>query len=66
LEKQPGRTARFVWGKHSTEKFMNKILVVGHKGQLGTDCMSVLGADAMGVDLPEIDIADRFQWVWTI
>ena len=40
---------------------LNKILIIGHKGQLGTDCMSVLGKKAGGIDLPDIDIADRFQ-----
>ncbi|MBI9021426.1 MAG: dTDP-4-dehydrorhamnose reductase [Verrucomicrobia bacterium] len=40
---------------------MNRTLIVGHKGQLGTDCMAVLGKNAGGVDLPEIDITDRFQ-----
>lgn len=39
---------------------MNRILIIGHKGQLGTDCLSVL-PDASGVDLPEIDITDRQQ-----
>jgi dTDP-4-dehydrorhamnose reductase len=37
-----------------------KILIIGHKGQLGTDCMSVLQG-ASGMDLPDINIADRFQ-----
>ena len=37
------------------------ILIVGCKGQLGTDCMSVLGKKAVGVDFPDINIADRFQ-----
>ncbi len=40
---------------------MKKILIVGHRGQLGTDCMSVLGEAAVGVDLPEIDLSDRSQ-----
>lgn len=40
---------------------MSKILVIGYKGQLGTDCMSVLGAKAVGIDFPEIDISDRFH-----
>ena len=40
---------------------MKNILVIGCNGQLGSDCMSVLGADAVGVDLPEIDISNRFQ-----
>ena len=33
-----------------------KWLIVGSKGQLGSDLMDLLGADAVGVDLPEIDI----------
>jgi dTDP-4-dehydrorhamnose reductase len=40
---------------------MKNILIVGCKGQLGTDCMSVLGARAIGIDLPEMDITDRIQ-----
>jgi dTDP-4-dehydrorhamnose reductase len=39
---------------------VSDVLVIGFKGQLGTDCMSVFPA-AAGVDLPEIDITDRFQ-----
>lgn len=39
---------------------MSDVLVIGFKGQLGTDCMSVLPS-AAGVDLPEMDITDRFQ-----
>lgn len=39
---------------------MSKILIIGCKGQLGTDCMSVL-PQASGIDFPEINIADRFQ-----
>ncbi|MBM4152239.1 MAG: dTDP-4-dehydrorhamnose reductase [Kiritimatiellaceae bacterium] len=38
---------------------MKKIVVVGHKGQLGTDCMSVLGSSASGIDFPDIDISKR-------
>jgi dTDP-4-dehydrorhamnose reductase len=34
-------------------------LVVGARGQLGTDLMGLLGDRAVGVDLPEIDITDR-------
>lgn len=41
--------------------FMKKVLIVGNKGQLGTDCMSVFAENVLGVDLPEIDISDRFQ-----
>jgi dTDP-4-dehydrorhamnose reductase len=37
------------------------ILIVGCNGQLGTDCMSVLREKAAGIDLPDINIADRFQ-----
>lgn len=33
-----------------------KWLVVGANGQLGTDLMHLLGAEAVGVDLPDIDI----------
>ncbi|MBC8205747.1 MAG: dTDP-4-dehydrorhamnose reductase [Kiritimatiellaeota bacterium] len=40
---------------------MSNLLVIGNKGQLGTDCMSVFGEEALGIDLPEIDISDRFQ-----
>jgi len=35
-------------------------LIVGHKGQLGTDCLEVFPESA-GVDLPDLDISDRFQ-----
>ena len=42
---------------------MNKVLIVGSKGQLGTDCLGVFNdaPELVGVDLPEIDISDRFQ-----
>lgn len=40
---------------------MSRILIIGCNGQLGTDCMSVFGDAATGVDFPEIDIANRFQ-----
>ncbi len=40
---------------------MSSLLVIGNKGQLGTDCMSIFGENALGVDLPEIDISNRFQ-----
>lgn len=42
---------------------MNKILVTGANGQLGTDCRAVFKdtADVSGVDLPEVDLSDRFQ-----
>ncbi|MDH3345669.1 MAG: dTDP-4-dehydrorhamnose reductase [Kiritimatiellaceae bacterium] len=36
-----------------------EILIIGHKGQLGTECMDVFGERAIGVDFPEIDISDR-------
>ena len=42
------------------KNFMNKTLIIGCNGQLGTDCMSVL-PNASGIDFPEIDISDRFQ-----
>ncbi|MDD3275631.1 MAG: dTDP-4-dehydrorhamnose reductase [Kiritimatiellales bacterium] len=44
---------------------MNNTLIIGCKGQLGTDCMSVM-PEAVGVDLPEIDITDRFQCLETL
>ena len=39
-----------------------KALVIGHRGMLGTDLMAHLadtGIDAVGLDLPDIDITDR-------
>lgn len=39
---------------------MNKTLIIGHKGQLGTDCLSVV-PEASGLDLPEFDITRPFQ-----
>lgn len=42
---------------------MKRILIVGHRGQLGTDCMNVMGSQATGLDFPEIDITDRVQCV---
>ena len=33
-------------------------LVIGARGQLGTDLMTVLGTRAVGLDVPEIDITD--------
>ena len=39
---------------------MSRTLIIGHKGQLGSDCRVVL-PEADGIDFPEIDIADRFQ-----
>jgi dTDP-4-dehydrorhamnose reductase len=41
-----------------------KALVIGHRGMLGTDLMDHLAAEgheAVGLDLPEIDITDRRQ-----
>lgn len=40
---------------------MSEALVLGHKGQLGEDCMLVLGDNAVGIDYPNINIADRFK-----
>ena len=37
-----------------------KILIIGHKGQLGKDCLESFPS-AVGMDLPELDISDRFQ-----
>ena len=45
---------------------MNTTLIIGCNGQLGTDCMSVTGERAVGLDLPEINIADRFQTLETL
>ena len=42
-----------------------KILITGNRGQLGADCTSVIPV-AQGVDLPEIDITDRFQCLKTL
>lgn len=38
-----------------------KILVTGHRGQLGTDLMAILSGtcEVVGVDLPELDIRER-------
>ena len=33
-------------------------LVIGSRGQLGTDLLTVLGTRAVGLDIPEIDITD--------
>ncbi|WP_372807020.1 dTDP-4-dehydrorhamnose reductase [Pontiella sp.] len=40
---------------------MQKILITGSKGQLGTDCLEVFKdvAEVVGVDLPEVDLSDR-------
>jgi len=37
-----------------------RILITGHKGQLGHDCVDVLGKshDVLGIDLEDLDIAD--------
>jgi len=37
---------------------MGSILIVGCRGQLGTDCMKVMPT-AIGIDVPEIDLSDR-------
>lgn len=37
---------------------MSRWLVIGAAGQLGSDLMDVLGDEAVGVDLPAIDITD--------
>jgi len=44
---------------------MSGLLVIGHRGQLGTDCLTVM-PKASGIDLPEIDIADHFQCLETL
>ncbi|VGO18239.1 dTDP-4-dehydrorhamnose reductase [Pontiella sulfatireligans] len=47
---------------------MQKILITGSKGQLGTDCLDVF-KDApvlLGVDLPEVDLSDRFPCLETL
>jgi dTDP-4-dehydrorhamnose reductase len=38
-----------------------KILITGHRGQLGTDLMTILAEEypVFGVDLPELDICDQ-------
>jgi dTDP-4-dehydrorhamnose reductase len=40
-------------------------LILGAKGQLGTDCLSVL-PESTGIDLPEFNIADRVQCFKTL
>ncbi|MDF7799810.1 dTDP-4-dehydrorhamnose reductase [Pontiellaceae bacterium B1224] len=42
---------------------MKRILITGAKGQLGTDCLDAFKdcAGGSGVDLPEVDLSDRFQ-----
>lgn len=37
---------------------MNRVVILGNGGQLGSDCMKVF-PDAEGLDVPEIDISDR-------
>ena len=39
---------------------MQKVLVFGQKGQLGTEFCKQLGAEAVGADLPEGDITDKY------
>ena len=38
-----------------------KLAVVGSKGQLGSDCVSIMGShyDVVGLDLPEFDVTDE-------
>ena len=38
-----------------------KILIIGSGGQLGTDCVAILGAshEVTGIDFPDIDIGER-------
>jgi len=45
-----------------------KVLITGSKGQLGTDCLDVFGdvPELVGVDLPEVDLSDRFQCLETL
>ena len=38
---------------------MDKVVIIGCNGQLGTDCMTVFGDASVGIDFPEIDISDR-------
>ncbi|MEE9367553.1 MAG: dTDP-4-dehydrorhamnose reductase [Pontiella sp.] len=42
---------------------MQNTLITGSKGQLGTDCLDVFkdASGLTGVDLPEVDLSDRFQ-----
>ncbi len=42
---------------------MKEVLITGSKGQLGNDCLDVLGESfsVKGVDLPEVDLSDRHQ-----
>ena len=38
-----------------------KILIIGSGGQLGTDCVAILGGshEVTGIDFPDIDISER-------
>ncbi|MDF7807646.1 dTDP-4-dehydrorhamnose reductase [Pontiellaceae bacterium B12219] len=42
---------------------MQNILITGAKGQLGTDCLEIFNdiPEISGIDLPEVDLSDRFQ-----
>jgi dTDP-4-dehydrorhamnose reductase len=42
---------------------MQNILITGAKGQLGTDCLEVFNdiPGVSGIDLPEVDLSNRFQ-----
>lgn len=42
---------------------MKKILITGSKGQLGNDCLDIFSNESglSGIDLPEVDLSDRFQ-----
>lgn len=44
---------------------MKNVLIAGSKGQLGTDCLGIFKdvEHLVGVDLPEVDLADRSQCV---
>ncbi len=44
-------------------RFMKRILITGSKGQLGSDCLRVFDdiPELLGVDLPEVDLSERFQ-----
>lgn len=45
-----------------------RILITGHRGQLGSDLVTLLGAghQVRGVDLPEVDITDLNQVLGTV
>ena len=38
---------------------MNRTLIIGCTGQLGSECMKTFGEEAAGVDFPQIDITDE-------